>query len=41
MRRMRRKKLRKVANKRNFTRLARKVHRKNLPKRVMRGGYRL
>lgn len=33
--------LRKKANKRNFTSTARKVHKKNLPRRVMRGGIRL
>ena len=34
-------KLRKKANKRNFRRTARKVHSRNLPRRVMRGGIRL
>lgn len=37
----RRMKLRKKANKRNFSATARKVHKKNLPRRVMRGGIRL
>nr|CAI9750751.1 hypothetical protein JQWJAGXB_JQWJAGXB_CDS_0002 [Microvirus sp.] len=37
----RRFKLRRKANKRNFCRSARKVHSRNLPRRVMRGGIRL
>lgn len=38
---MRRVKLRKKFNKRNFSKSARKVHSRNLPRRVMRGGIRL
>ena len=37
----RRVKLRRKANIRNFRRTARKVHSRNLPRRVMRGGIRL
>lgn len=33
--------LRKKANKKNFTKTAKKVHSKNLPKKIMRGGIRL
>lgn len=38
---MRKFKLRRKANRKNFTRTARKVHRKNLRKNVSRGGYQL
>lgn len=41
MRRIKRKVLSKKANQRNFTRTAKKVHSRNLPRRVMRGGIRL
>lgn len=39
--RYRRKRLSKRMNKKNFARTARRVHRKNLSGRVMRGGVRL
>lgn len=41
MARMRRRKLSSGYNRRNFSRTARKVHRRNLIRRVSRGGIRL
>lgn len=41
MRRIRRFKLKKRANRKNFTRTARRIHKKNLRKNVSRGGYAL
>lgn len=38
---MRRRKLSKRSNRKNFSRSASKIHRKNLKRRVSRGGYRL
>lgn len=36
-----RKKMKKRANRKNFSRTASRVHKKNLRKKVSRGGYRL
>jgi hypothetical protein len=36
-----RRKMRRGKSKRLFTRTARRVHKRNRPKRIMRGGYRI